>query len=116
MGGNREIQYVPTLSIDTILKEIPKPDFVKIDVEGAELMLLQGAKFLIESVRPTFYIEIGKEHQKDIYNMFVENNYNVYSTNGNRLNNHCEFNTFFLPNEKTNTNKTFSTCSLKLID
>ena len=34
MGGVREKQYVPTLTLDTLLKTFPPPDFVKIDVEG----------------------------------------------------------------------------------
>ena len=48
MGGSREKQYVPTMTMDALLTAFPKPDFIKIDVEGAELMALQGAKTPIQ--------------------------------------------------------------------
>jgi FkbM family methyltransferase len=50
MGGVREKQYVPTLTIDTLLNTFPPPDFVKIDIEGAEYMALQGAKNIIPKI------------------------------------------------------------------
>ena len=43
MGGVREKQYVPSLKMDTLLSTMPKPDFVKIDVEGAEEFVLREA-------------------------------------------------------------------------
>jgi FkbM family methyltransferase len=42
-GGVRERIRVPTLTIDTLLEQFPRPKFVKIDVEGAEIMVLRGA-------------------------------------------------------------------------
>jgi FkbM family methyltransferase len=41
---------------------MPRPDFVKVDVEGAELLVLEGAHEMISQVRPVFYIEVGKEN------------------------------------------------------
>ena len=52
-------QYVPTLTLDTIAQSQSKPDFIEIDVEGAELAVLQGAENLMLEHRPTFYAEIG---------------------------------------------------------
>jgi len=37
---------------------VPEPDFVKLDVEGLELDVLQGMKLLLERRRPRLYIEI----------------------------------------------------------
>ena len=38
---------------------LPFPSVVKIDVEGAEIEVLSGAKRLIEEVRPRFIVEVG---------------------------------------------------------
>ena len=41
---------------------ISRVDFVKIDVEGAELQVLEGGKEVIEAYRPTMLIEIEARH------------------------------------------------------
>lgn len=41
---------------------IPRADFVKIDVEGAELQVLQGGRRTIEAWRPTLLVEIEQRH------------------------------------------------------
>jgi FkbM family methyltransferase len=43
-----------------------KPDLLKIDIEGAEFLMLEGAKNTIEKYKPTILIEIHS-----IYNMLV---------------------------------------------
>lgn len=47
-------------SLDAMITagEIPPPNVVKIDVEGAELMVLRGAKALLEVHRPELFIEV----------------------------------------------------------
>ena len=52
------IATVPALAIDTLLAEIAPVRLVKIDVEGAELMVLKGMRGLIERDRPYFIAEI----------------------------------------------------------
>ncbi|MDR0843665.1 MAG: FkbM family methyltransferase [Tannerella sp.] len=59
---------------------------MKIDVEGAELQVLQGAKLLFEKQPPKFvHIEIEPEHLKrfgtstdDIFKFFKKHNYSLY--------------------------------------
>lgn len=47
-------------SLDNIIsgKKIPAPDFVKIDVEGLELDVLEGMKKIIKKKKPSLFIEI----------------------------------------------------------
>jgi hypothetical protein len=47
-------------SLDSLIAagEAEAPDFVKVDVEGAELSALQGAARLIEDHGPSFLIEV----------------------------------------------------------
>ncbi len=49
--GNIEVDMVV---LDELVDsgKLPKPDFIKMDVEGGEMMVLQGAKHLIETHKP----------------------------------------------------------------
>jgi hypothetical protein len=50
---------VQVSTIDSIVIELKLcPDFVKIDVEGAELELLDGAKHLLSEIRPIIMLEV----------------------------------------------------------
>jgi FkbM family methyltransferase len=55
----RKSVKVTLARLDTVWNQAGSPDvdFVKIDVEGAELYVLEGGKHLIESCRPTLLIE-----------------------------------------------------------
>ena len=101
MGGIREINHVPSFTLDSLLIKFKSPDFVKIDIEGAELMALNGAKKLIKEIRPIFYIEIGKEVAEKIYLNFKQNNYVLYDIEGNLIDKEFCENLFFIPKEKS---------------
>jgi FkbM family methyltransferase len=49
---------VPATTLDVELTAGPAPDLVKIDVEGAEEEVLNGAKHLLQEVRPTILCEV----------------------------------------------------------
>lgn len=100
MGGVRMKQFVPTLTLDTLLKSFSKPDFVKIDVEGAEYMVLQGANELIEHVRPIFYIEVGQDVAEDVLSLFTSKKYLACNFFGEVLSEGLLSNSFFVPEEK----------------
>lgn len=56
-----------TVTVDTLdalcqREHIDRLDFVKIDVEGAELQVLEGGKAVIEELRPAMLIEIEARH------------------------------------------------------
>lgn len=59
-------------TIDELVKETGlKPAFIKIDVEGYEGEVLEGATATIESLRPILLIEIEKRHNKKFHEIFV---------------------------------------------
>lgn len=60
-GDKRGTRTVPCRSLDSLLATNPAPDFVKIDVEGAEVEVLLGAARLIAEVRPQIIVEVHAE-------------------------------------------------------
>ena len=97
MGGVREINLVPTFTLDTLLTSFDKPNFVKIDIEGAELLAIEGATNLIKNVRPIFYIEVGREHSREIFKCFIDNGYKTCDFEGNKVKPGKYANVFFIP-------------------
>ncbi|MFC1848227.1 FkbM family methyltransferase [Chloroflexota bacterium] len=51
---------VPTVKADTLLSEkrMPSPSIMKIDVEGAEKLVLEGAVELLTTLKPLLFIEV----------------------------------------------------------
>lgn len=51
---------VNTVRADTLLREgrVPAPSLIKMDVEGAEMMVLEGAVEMLSEVRPVMLIEV----------------------------------------------------------
>jgi FkbM family methyltransferase len=97
MGDARERQLVPTLRLDTLLEALPAPTFVKIDVEGAELMVLHGAQRLIQEARPTFYVEVGTPTSNAVFELFTNAGYVTRNAAGERLTAPTDDNVFFVP-------------------
>lgn len=77
-GGTREKVIVPTLTLDTMLEFFSPPNFVKIDVEGAEAMVLKGARRLLSEIRPTIYIEVEGESKNEVTAILKNNSYYIF--------------------------------------
>ena len=60
-GGERSRIFVPTITLDSLLDRFDPPTFMKIDVEGAELHVLQGCKAVLQTSRPVIYYEATRE-------------------------------------------------------
>jgi FkbM family methyltransferase len=65
-GGIRESHLVVTVSLDWLLEFLPPPDVVKIDVEGAELKVMQGARVLLQRHRPVVVCEVSPELGREV--------------------------------------------------
>jgi FkbM family methyltransferase len=55
---------VRTTRLDTLAEELPQPDVIKIDVEGAELGVLRGAAATLASARPVIFLSVHSEELK----------------------------------------------------
>lgn len=89
--GTREkstVEYeVYAKTIDSIVSEHTlSPGLIKIDAEGAELSVLQGAKNTLAQFRPTIICEIGAStfgsDTRGISKVFKECNYSLFSIDG----------------------------------
>jgi len=52
---------VKSVTLDETFAEQQDPDFIKIDVEGAELMVLHGAQTVIERANPAIFFECDEK-------------------------------------------------------
>lgn len=83
--GNKQ-DIVKMLTIDTISLELPKINFIKLDVQGCELLTLQGAKNKILKDNPLLVVEIEHPmlaqfgHTPEDLISFIKDelNYNIY--------------------------------------
>jgi FkbM family methyltransferase len=48
----------PTLALDDLLPSVDRVDYVKVDVEGAEVRVLMGAAGIMERFRPAVQVEV----------------------------------------------------------
>ncbi|HEX3470821.1 MAG TPA: FkbM family methyltransferase [Silvibacterium sp.] len=56
-GGIRETQRVLTVTLDWLATQIPPPNLIKIDTEGADLRVLHGASQLLREKKPDILFE-----------------------------------------------------------
>lgn len=59
---------VESVKLDKFASNYNEPDIIKIDVEGAELEVLKGAKNILKREKPVIFIEIHPESLKNDFN------------------------------------------------
>jgi FkbM family methyltransferase len=102
-GGTRYVQHVPTLTLDSLLHDFRPPDLIKIDVEGAEALVLAGATQVLSAIRPIFYIEVGDPQKTLVTKILKENEYDLYDGDSEDETSlkQCTWNTLAVPREKS---------------
>lgn len=77
---------VNTAKLDDFIQELPITHLIKIDVEGAEMKVLQGAETLIQKHKPVIIFECGKgaadyygTTPEMVFDFFNKMNYTLYS-------------------------------------
>ncbi len=75
-----EIMPITVVSLDhlTHTGQIPSPDFVKIDVEGLEMDVLQGMHQIITTSKPQLLIEIHYE-MPELIALLLAQGYSIYA-------------------------------------
>lgn len=76
---------VETLRLDSFVSERDwEVDFIKIDVEGAELLALQGAKATLASSLPVLTVEVT-DHQEAVFSALQTLGYCLFTDTGRSL-------------------------------
>ena len=76
---------IPIFTIDTLIKEhnVPVPNIIKMDVEGAESSVLMGSKKLLEMKMTTWLIALhGEVQKKECYSILTQYGYKIYHLDG----------------------------------
>lgn len=102
-GGVREALAVRAVTLDALLDGWPRPDVLKIDVEGAEASVLRGARRLLHEVRPRILCEVSQANRDEVSAAFHRAAYAMYDAvraegRGERIE-RCAWNTIALPAE-----------------
>lgn len=77
-GGSRESFLVPTVTLDSVLDHRGPPDFVKIDVEGAEVLALLGARKVLAH-QPIVFCEVARENSLEVTAIFKGLGYRLFN-------------------------------------
>ncbi|CAB3751449.1 FkbM family methyltransferase [Paraburkholderia solisilvae] len=75
-GGDTVMEHVPLLTLDSL--NLPRVDFLKIDAEGYDLRVLQGAEATISRCRPFIFVEADEQSTTDITNLLTSNGYDCW--------------------------------------
>ena len=82
-GGGK--YWVPTVAIDALIEtaKLPVPDIVKMDVEGAESKVLEGARKLLGMRKTIWIIALhGADQRKEIGRILTDHGYRIYHLDG----------------------------------
>jgi FkbM family methyltransferase len=75
---------VEVTTLDDALERYGPPRFVKMDIEGAEIEALHGARRMLSEVRPTWLIELhGPECERAVLRVLGEHGYRLMGIDSN---------------------------------
>jgi FkbM family methyltransferase len=77
-GGFRSSQSTLSVTLDWLLTIYPAPDVLKIDVEGAEALVLRGAEQLLSKVQPRILCEVNEDNSKEVSGILRGFGYAIY--------------------------------------
>jgi FkbM family methyltransferase len=83
-GGIRNSVMVMTITLDWLLERLPAPRILKIDVEGAEHQVLQGAQKLLSTVRPVILCEVSSGNAQQVGALLRSYGYELFDLDVNQ--------------------------------
>ena len=76
LGGDSSMDDVPLTTIDDMGLE--RIDFIKVDAEGLDLQVLEGAKLSLAAHRPALFVEAEARTGQALFEFLRANGYNGY--------------------------------------
>lgn len=98
-GGVLETLSIECVTMDCLAATHPKPDLIKMDIEGAEALALHGAHDVVRSCRPRFIVEVAENNSQDVTKFFVDYQYKLFDANSPHYSpvEQCAWNTYAVP-------------------
>ncbi len=75
-GGDSTMESVPLITIDSL--DLPRLDLLKVDAEGMDLQVLEGAAATIQAHRPAIFTEVTPANASAMSNFFAAHGYIAY--------------------------------------
>jgi FkbM family methyltransferase len=103
-GGFTEAYLVPTFKLDYLLDQMPRPNVLKCDVEGAELEVFLDQTELLEQARPTILCEVSANNNRVLTTLWRSHRYRLCNAElplspASEID-HSAWNTIAIPEEK----------------
>lgn len=101
-GGVRRQEQVVSVTLDWLAEFCSPPNVVKVDVEGAELKVLQGAEQVLGLHRPRLICEVRPQHRHEISQLLKNYAYALFDANDPKSGQLelSAFNTLAIPKEE----------------
>ncbi|MFL2832025.1 MAG: FkbM family methyltransferase [Coraliomargaritaceae bacterium] len=102
-GESEMKKQVVTLTLDWLLEYWVAPNFIKIDIEGAELLAVLGGSRLFSEIRPVGYVECSAGNVEPMTRYFREKDYLLFKlddTGNEQAIENFAFNTIVKPKEQ----------------
>jgi hypothetical protein len=98
-------QEVAIVRGSVLLKDLPKIDYIKCDIEGFEGVVFKEIEPIIQKFKPFVQLEISNENKEEILQLFSKNGYQQYGVANYRFVKESgtqqeEGDYFFVPNER----------------
>lgn len=77
-SGVRSARRVVTVTLDWLGQQFPMPSLLKIDVEGAESMVIRGGARVLGEARPVILCEVGKATRGEICDYLLSSRYELF--------------------------------------
>jgi FkbM family methyltransferase len=77
-GGIRESHLVVAVTLDWILNYFPQPKLIKIDVEGAEVRVLEGGLKVLSEVKPIILCEVSHLNGQTVFSLLHSYGYTIF--------------------------------------
>lgn len=102
-GGVRMTYRVMTVGLDDMLAISERPNVIKVDIEGAELIVFSNAPRILKECRPRILCEVNIKNSRPIAELFRRSRYALFDydnlSHGLNRTDVASRNTLFLPEE-----------------
>jgi FkbM family methyltransferase len=85
-GDGKTTMTVKVTTLDEAIARFGRPDFIKMDIEGAEVDALAGAERVLKEERPTWLIELhGPDCERGVRRIMSEHGYGFFDLRNNPI-------------------------------